>query len=463
MASSERRLFWEKLLCSSRLGLSAHNSPIFPGRTEFDRDYDRIVFSEPFRNLQDKTQVFPLSPSDYTRTRLTHSLEVSCVGRSLGQLGGEYLVEKGLLPDDVSPFNIGMIVAAACLAHDLGNPPFGHSGEDAIQQWAARQLNNKSLLQDFTEEERRDFLRFEGNAQSFRILAKTQGREHRGGIRLTHATLGTLFKYPRPSCVADDVMQQFSSDVAFKKFNYFQAEAELAVEVCRVTGVPERAAGVYARHPLTFLMEAADDICYAIVDLEDAHRLKLISFETLRDLLHPLCYADYSFPDEKFEHDTAVVMLRSYAISSLVQACIEVWKEQLESIENGTFGDSLIKASGLFESYRALKQFAREKVYDDERVLLIEYAGYETLGGLLDFFYSAIVARGEALRDRKLRRIMPISNLRFGGQTQDSPEAYLESLSAYERLLCVTDYISGLTDSAAVDLYQKLSGIKLPR
>lgn len=462
MAPSERAHLWQKLLSSTRLGLGSAQSPDVPGRTNFDRDYDRIIFSEPFRHLQDKTQVFPLSPSDYTRTRLTHSLEVSCIGRSMGQMAGAYLHELGLLPESISPTDVGFIVAAACLAHDLGNPPFGHSGEDAIQQWAAQQLNEKSLLQAFTEQERKDFLRFEGNAQSFRILAQLEGREREGGLRLTHATLGTLLKYPRPSWVDDEVMHRYANDVAFKKFNYFQAEKEMAAEVCAATGMHERAPGVYTRHPLAFLMEAADDICYAVVDLEDAHRLGILSTATLRELYDAVCYEGYNPPDAKFEEETAIVMLRSYAITGLTQACIAVWKDSLEAIEAGTFATSLAAASTKATGYKALKTIAREQVYTEERVVLVEYAGYQTLGGLLDFFYSAIVGKSGSWRDRKLLGLLPIAYLRFGEGRLATPEAYLEQLSAYQRLLCVTDYISGLTDRTAVDLYQKLSGIKLP-
>ncbi len=453
---------WRQLLSSQRLGQNAHSSAPPPGRTEFDRDYDRIVFSEPFRSLQDKTQVFPFSPSDYTRTRLTHSLEVSCVGRSLGQLAGEHLIATGAMPDGVAPADIGFIVAAACLAHDLGNPPFGHAGEDAIQGWAARQIEQQSLLQDWSKSQRADFTAFEGNAQTFRILTHLLGRERRGGLRLTVATLGTLLKYPRPSWIDDEVKARYGRDVALRKFNYFQAETELALEVCGATGMTERAPGVYARHPLSLLMEAADDICYAVVDLEDAYRLGLLSFGEVRDLLRPLGYDGAADPAKSDEEETVIVMLRSFAITGLTQACIEAWRDNLPAIEAGTFADNLVSQSKYNEAYRQLKTVASARVYTDERVLLVEYAGYQTLGGLLDFFYEAVVARSEALRDHKLRRLLPVGSLRFGAQHHDTPEAYLENLTAYERLLCVTDYVSGLTDRRAVDLYQKLSGIKLP-
>ena len=462
MLNTESRERWRRLLSSLRLGQNHQSSAPPPGRTEFDRDYDRIVFCEPFRNLQDKTQVFPFSPSDYTRTRLTHSLEVSCVGRSLGQLAGEHLASTGAMPPGVSPFDVGFVVAAACLAHDIGNPPFGHAGEDAIQGWAARQIEQKSLLQDWSATQQADFLRFEGNAQSFRILTHLLSRERRGGLRLTSATLGTLLKYPRPSWIDDEIKTRYARDVALKKFNYFGAETELALEVCATTGMTQRAPGVYARHPLAFLMEAADDICYAVVDLEDAYRLGLLSFDEVRDLLKPLSYAGADEPPAHYEAETVIVMLRSFAITELTLGCIAVWRANLEAIEAGTFGSSLIEQAQQFAAYRQLKTVASARVYTDERVLLVEYAGYQTLSGLLDYFYDAVVARSAALRDHKLRRLLPVGSLRFGGQHQNSPEAYLEKLSAYERLLCVTDYVSGLTDRRAVDLYQKLSGIKLP-
>ena len=474
--SSDRAALWAKLLASSRL---QRRMPSFSvaERTEFDRDYDRIIFGAPFRRLQGKTQVFPLSPSDYTRTRLTHSLEVASVGRSLGVMAGMHLQDKQLLPVDVAPGDVGIVIAAACLAHDLGNPPFGHSGEDAIQEWAKQKIQEKSLLQDFSPAEKRDFVNFEGNAQSFRILCKVEGRERIGGLQLTHAVLATLLKYPRPSWIENQPLSlelTYNKDVAFKKFNYFQDEAHvqdeqgeiinLFQEVCQTTGMIARdeTQGVYARHPLAFLMEAADDVCYAIVDLEDAYRVGLLSFDEMFDLLHPLFKDDAREVGDEFEKVTQIVVARSFAIDSLTQACFQVWRDNLEAIENGTFTSSLIEKSSLSEVYSKLKQTAKSRVYTDERVLLVEYAGYQTIGGLLEFFYSSIVARGGAPRDKKLRQILPNSCFRFGKAMCHSPEDYLQALTPYQRLLCVTDYISGLTDRNAVDLYQKLSGIKLP-
>jgi dGTPase len=241
--NKERIERWERLLSSERLGESNSYTPP-EGRSRFDQDYDRIVFSSAFRRLQDKTQVFPLSQSDYTRTRLTHSVEVSCVGRSLGQLAGKFLQKEGVLEQtSISYGDVGTIVAAACLAHDTGNPPFGHSGESSIQQWADMSFKSPASQEFRLAElitggaEQQDFLNFEGNAQSFRIYSKLQGRERRGGLRLTLATIGALTKYPRASIIDESLK---GSDVAYKKFGYFQDDRDLALEVFRGLGLLEQ-------------------------------------------------------------------------------------------------------------------------------------------------------------------------------------------------------------------------------
>lgn len=269
---------WGSLLSNKRLGEEPREQERTTHRSAFDRDYDRIIFSSAFRRLQDKTQVFPLSRSDYTRTRLTHSLEVASVGRSLGKMAVKGLEQSGKFASvDVTPDEVGTLVSAACLAHDVGNPPFGHSGESSIQEWASKNLEEK----DFTKEEYLDFKHFEGNAQTFRAYAKLQGRERRGGLRLTYATLGTIMKYPIGS---ESVTMPAPKSVAYKKFGFFQDDKVLAEEVLKHLNLV-KGDGKFKRHPLVYLMEAADDICYAVIDLEDAYRLKVISFDDVFDLL----------------------------------------------------------------------------------------------------------------------------------------------------------------------------------
>ncbi len=464
--SQERIERWKKLLSDKRLGETPtdreepdREEP--EGRSGFDRDYDRIVFSSAFRRLQDKTQVFPLSQSDYTRTRLTHSVEISCIGRSLGQMAGKFLQKKGVLRQSVNYADIGTIVAAACLAHDTGNPPFGHSGESSIQHWAEKRfkspISQESKLVDLIkdEKEQQDFLGFEGNAQSFRIYSKLQGRERRGGLRLTLATIGALTKYPRPSII----------DVAHKKFGYFQDDQKLALEAFRGLGLleKEKDSGVFQRHPLAFLMEAADDICYAIIDIEDAWRLKIVPYSKVEPVFLPIAETITNPPVASGEQEsTKIAKLRALAIHVLTMQCINVFQDNIKDIENGKFKESLINKTPSYNDYKELIALARNQVYTNERVLQIEYVGFQAIGGLLEIFSSAILSNNPNPKDKKLRQLFPMQQLQFSEQQFNTHEEYLNSLTHYQRLLAVTDYISGMTDSYAVDLYQKLSGIKLP-
>ncbi len=462
--NTDRALRWEKLLSSVRLCEAGKSTTQPQGRTEFDRDYDRIVFSSPFRRLQDKTQVFPLSSSDYTRTRLTHSIEVSCVGRSLGQLAGKHLQGLDLLPDDLTYADVGTIVAASCLGHDIGNPPFGHSGEDAIQQWAREAFlpDEPSALKSAIPEDnrRQDFLSFEGNAQSFRIFAKLYGRERRGGLRLTLATIGAMMKYPRPAWMNLELPQ---SECWLKKPGYFQDDADLVNEAFERLGLLKISDGICVRHPLAYLMEAADDVCYAVVDIEDAFQQRILTFEEIRSHLQPIAGALSTFrPQSEYSEGSQVAVLRAGAINALALQCNQVFEDRLEDIEEGRFTTSLIEATPLWEPYKALKQLAKEKVYRDTRVLQIEYAGYQAIGGLLDMFSHAMMSDPPTRKDDKLRMLFPQHYHLFPHNASAAETERLTMLSPYQRLLTVTDYVCGMTDTYAIDLYQKLSGIKLP-
>jgi dGTPase len=276
------RLQWDKLLSASRLGRGMTQKDV---RTNFQRDFDRIVFSSAFRRLQDKTQVFPLAESDYVRTRLTHSIEVSCVGRSLGTLVGERVMARGEAAAH-NPQKFGEIVAAACLAHDIGNPPFGHSGEKAIRTWFEKA--GRSYLEGLTDQQCGDIQNFEGNAQGFRVITHLQNNIGAGGLQLTHAVLGAFSKYPRRSHVTGIGK---SERVSEKKFGFVAADETWFDEVAQNVGLIQRHPGAWARHPLAFLMEAADDICYRIVDLEDGYRLRRVTFAETETLLKPLAFA----------------------------------------------------------------------------------------------------------------------------------------------------------------------------
>lgn len=275
---------WDRLLSADRLGKS-ETKVMAEGRSSFHQDYDRVVFSSAFRRLQDKTQVFPLAKSDYVRTRLTHSLEASCVGRSLGMQVGLRLTKANKLPKQVDASGVGMIVSTACPAHDIGNPPFGHAGEQAICEWF--EGNGKKFLDPLTNAEKADFLKFEGNAQGFRILTRLQHPDDEGGLQLTHATLAAFSKYPTPSVEAGSKNAQ--RNVGAKKHGFFDADRTLFRRVAEGVGLePKVQVEGWCRHPLAYLVEAADDICYSTIDLEDGIRRGHVSFREAKRLLERL-------------------------------------------------------------------------------------------------------------------------------------------------------------------------------
>ncbi|MCX8146567.1 MAG: dNTP triphosphohydrolase [Azovibrio sp.] len=440
---------WQKLLSPERLG--AGPAPGAPERTVFQQDYDRIVFTSAFRRLKDKTQVFPLSKSDYVRTRLTHSLEASCVGRSLGTVIGREVIARHRL-EGVDAADFGAIVAAACLAHDIGNPPFGHAGEDAIREW----FKTSGLLEryDFTSAERADFEQYEGNAQGFRILTRLQSPAN-PGLQLTAAVLATFTKYPRASWVT-----QTLAGNSGKKFGFFQDDAPAFLQVARATGLVERLPGLaWHRHPLAFLVEVADDTCYLIVDLEDAARLGFVRHEDAELLLADLaghCVNDGKLP-RMFEPKERIEYLRAKAIGRLLEGAAAVFLEHEADILSGRFDRDLLDESPVATPLQAVKQVAREHIYVARPALEIETAGFEVLGGLLSLFVAAVEAgagmRAMTTRERMLLKLLPAQFLGPGGAPAANP---------YVRLLRIADFVTGMTDSYAVDLYRKLKGIDLP-
>ncbi|MDD5384274.1 MAG: deoxyguanosinetriphosphate triphosphohydrolase [Gallionella sp.] len=441
---------WSKLLSTSRLGRTdAKQKDV---RSEYQRDYDRIVYSSAFRRLQDKTQVFPLAESDYVRTRLTHSIEVSSVGRSLGTLIGGFVINHENL-NDVHPQEFGNIVAAACLAHDIGNPPLGHSGEEAISSWFAGDGNK--YLSGLSQEQSKDFLKFEGNAQGFRVLSRLQNAIDRGGLQLTYAVLGAYSKYPRRSHlpVFDDPKNK---NVSEKKFGYVEADSAWFEMVANELGLTKKMEGAWARHPLAFLMEAADDICYRIIDLEDGHRIGRISFEETEALLKPVALGSeqensgksYSQIDEE---KNKVEYLRAKAISNLIFEAVSTFKASYENIMEGKFENDLMSQSKYITQLDAIKALSKKRIYASPNVLHIEAAGFEVLGGLLEKIVPALVDVGENKKavEKKVLELIPLQ--------------FTKGKNKYEQLLGATDFVSGMTDSYAVTLYRRLRGIELPR
>ena len=439
---------WRQLISNKRFGLEDLHELRKDDRTEFQRDYDRLIFSAPFRRLQNKTQVFPLPGSIFVHNRLTHSLEVSCVGRSLGNIISAQLLKK--YPDltDTHVSEIGAIVSAACLAHDLGNPPFGHSGEKAISTFFS-EGKGLSLKERLSSMEWEDITHFEGNANAFRLLTHQFLGRRRGGFVMTYTTLASIVKYP------------FSSQLAGKKskFGFFLSEADDYQTIAKELGIirlsKEGEPLKYARHPLVFLVEAADDICYQMMDIEDAFKLKIFSFEEAKSLYQ-------SFMSDKQRQRTdeicglvtdpneQIAYLRATVIGILVQECTRVFMENEESILAGTFEGSLIKhiAPLQKEAYQACSKTAVERIYRSRDVLDIELAGFHVISTLLELMVDAVCSPEKAYSQLLINRV--------------SSQYDINSDTLYGKLQAVLDYISGMTDVYALDLYRKIKGNSLP-
>lgn len=441
---------WNKLLSTKRLGkLDANDAPA--PRTEFTRDYDRIIFNSAFRRLQDKTQVFPLAKSDYVRTRLTHSLEVASVGRSLGMLAADVIARKQPEYANIAtPHDVGTLVSTACLAHDIGNPPFGHAGESAIQEW----FESNNAINDINGAERADLLKFEGNAQGFRTLCTLQQAPQPGGMQLTCAMLGTFTKYPRASVV--DAKQALG--ISGKKFGFMQSEAYRFAEVADELGLVRKAgsAAAWHRHPLAFLVEAADDICYHVMDIEDGYKAGCISYEEIAGLHKPwLNQAHWQRGEAIEDKGRRVEYFRANTVNAMIQAAVKAFEDNYDGLMGGSFDDELAAKIERSKELKAFKDLAKKEVYSARPVVEIEACGFEVIGGLLEAFAGAIHGKATGaktgkVRTRTLLDLMP------------KPEIDIEKLSTYERTLLATDYVSGMTDSFAVELYQRIRGISLP-
>lgn len=438
---------WEKLLTPRRLG-KEENEDLSINRTPFQRDYDRIVFSSAFRRLKDKTQVFSLPKSDYIRTRLIHSHEVSCVGRSLGRMVGEKVLEKYQNHDQLkfTSADFGDIVSSACLAHDIGNPPFGHAGEEAIstafQAWY--QNRDESCL---SRSQRQELEKYEGNALGFRILTKLEMPHRRGGMRLTCPTLAAFAKYPKTSHVDREILGQYQGR-STKKYSFFQPEASLFEEVAETVGLIRRSSEAYwwSRHPLAFLVEAADDICYSIIDVEDGYRMGYLLFKEAKDLLKPI--AEKS--NDEFEANQSeaeyIKYLRALSINNLIHEAVKVFCENEEAILAGNFDDDLLSKSQKY-SLEEISTETRTKVFESPDVIGIQIAGYEVLGKLFSEFADAMLS--ESKKNKLVYQMIPREY-----QSNDEDDAY-------DKILKVADYIAGMTDSYATSLFQRISGISI--
>lgn len=444
-------MVWEKLLSSKRWG----NEERFAGnqkesRSEFQRDYDRIIFSSPFRRLQNKTQVFPLPGSVFVHNRLTHSLEVASVGRSLGTIFYNKVKDKDAAIDDTCPLlcEIGNIIASACLAHDLGNPAFGHSGESAISHYFT--TGDGKIYQDqVTAAQWEDLIHFEGNANALRILTHPFTGKGTGGFSLTYATLAAIAKYPCASVAGHNKKNIFT-----KKYGFFQSEQsgfeKIATEMDLIK--VQESPLIYKRHPLVYLVEAADDICYNIIDLEDAHRLKILSYKEVETLLLPLCR------DERMlvrlaqidDDDAKITLMRAKSISTLIGLCSEVFFGAQDAILSGDFNQSLMDAveEPFLSVMKDIENVSIKKIYNYSSVVQIEVAGYKVMGGLLEEFIPAYLLN-ESKYHKKLVELIPKQFL----TSQQDP---------YSKIQSVLDFVSGMTDIYAVELFRKIKGISFP-
>lgn len=455
---------WKKLLSKKPLGKkeTIDSDSMIDGRSQFQRDFDRVVFSSAFRRLQDKTQVFPLPESDFVHTRLTHSLEVSCVGRSLGNKIGKTIIQRHpSLSKEYTHFHFGEIVAAACLAHDIGNPPFGHSGEDAIAEYFKNGEGKKYEVILNDNKKWNDLIKFEGNAQGFRVIAQLQNPNIKGGLGISCATLSAFTKYPKESFIpANQSQKKEVKGKLFKKFGFFQSEKELFGEVAEETGLKRKGEDEkmlwWCRHPLAFLVEAADDICYRIMDLEDGFRLGLLSFKDTEELLMPLLKGIKLNLYEGRNENDKIGYLRAKSINQLVDELSVAFIDNEKDILEGNFEKDLISVIKKNKPLERIKTISIEKIYSYRSVVERELAGYEVLGGLLDTFINAAndAASGKIpQKSIKILRLLPIQFLGLNKKADDD---------MYTRLLKITDFVSGMTDSYAVSLYRKIKGISLP-
>lgn len=427
-------------------------------RTDFQRDFDRIIFSSAFRRLQNKTQVFPLPGSVFVHNRLTHSLEVSSVGRSLGSLAGEFIVQnfENELTEDSKNFylyNLNNVIAAACLCHDIGNPAFGHSGEDAIASFFEK--NESELKPKFTEKEWADLVNFEGNANAIRILTHKQTGKDEGGTQLTYTTLASIAKYP---CEA---IAKKKGHVNRKKFGFFQSEKQTFLNIANATKmiVESEEPSIFKRHPFVWLVEAADDICYNIIDMEDAHRLGIISTadceNLFMDLIKSVNEKDAKRSAEKLllfsNKNERISYLRAKVINALINKSTELYQQHFSEIIDGTLNKALLDIfKSESESFQEVERFSIEKIYGHRSVVEIENAGYNVMYELLNHFIPPIIKEKSERKgfEKKALQLIP-------------SQFIYEEGTVYEKVLGVLDFVSGMTDNFATDLYRKIKGIDI--
>ncbi|WP_276132832.1 deoxyguanosinetriphosphate triphosphohydrolase [Polluticoccus soli] len=436
-------------------------------RNSFLRDYDRIIFSSAFRRLQNKTQVFPLPRAVFVHNRLTHSLEVASVGRSLGKSAGDALAEKyGPVNETFAEFykyELPSVIAAACLAHDIGNPPFGHSGEDAIRTYfTTLEGDSRKMVHDaLSENQLKDLEKFEGNSNAFRILTNNFNEIDPGGYRLTYATLASIVKYP---CASVEGFNKSTGLIATKKSGFFDSELDVYKQIAAELEIPktEGFEHVYSRHPFVFLTEAADDICYRIIDMEDAHRLHILTLYTIKELFYPFFekeseyYNTLEYLDKKVnslvDDNQKVQFIRAKWIGLMTEKLSKAFMDNEEALLAGTLQKDLMKCLPKHEQelIDRINDFSYKYIYNYKSVVEIEIAGYNVIGGLLKEFVHAVLYHGQAKSGKLLQLVSKQFPLKL---TADS---------LYSDIQSIVDFISGMTDLYAIDMYRKITGINVP-
>ena len=442
---------WKQLISNKRLGQESRHAIRHDDRSEFKRDYDRLIFSAPFRRMQNKTQVFPLPGSIFVHNRLTHSLEVASVGMSLGNDVAHCVMKTRSELADTLFTQIGTIVSTACLAHDMGNPPFGHSGEKAIQTFFTE--GKGAYLKDrLSPELWNDITHFEGNANAFRLLAHRFKGRRDGGFVMTYTTLASIVKYPFASALAEK---------GHGKFGFFSTEADIFCRIADDLGIIRKSAdgcpAEYARHPLVYLVEAADDICYEIMDIEDAHKLKIVTYEETKRLF--LDFFDemgqnhimQRIHDEEITDDNEkVIYMRACVINALERACVDAFMRHEDEIMRGEFSGSLIDSidDRLIKAYRNCTELSKKRIYKSKPVLDVELSGFKIMDSLMEVMTEAAVNPQRFYSRQLISRV--------------SSQYDISAPDLETRIMAVIDYISGMTDVYALDIYQKINGISLP-
>lgn len=454
---------WETIFTTQRIGQSKETAG---PRSGFQKDFDRIIFSSAFRRLQNKTQVFPLPGSTFVHNRLTHSLEVASVGRSLGSIVGNKLSseinDKSSDSYEFYRYELSNVIAAGCLAHDIGNPAFGHSGEKAISAYFINHtqtiIDGKALRSFFTDKEWADLSNFEGNANAIRTLTHLFKGRLTAGLGLTYTTIASIIKYP---CEAQALNKQYKHR---KKFGFFQSELEGVHAIAEKLGMlrEEGDMVVYKRHPFVYLVEAADDICYSIIDMEDAHRLKILSHELVKDCIFKVINSLSSKETKKRTEETynkiedvneKISFLRARSINLLTNKAAEVFCENRQQILEGSFNDTLLdNIEKNYGSLEQVKKISDEKIYNHDTVLEIEIAGYNVMSELLNLFVPALLKQKPDHKDEKVLKLFP-----------EQFREFEETESAYKKVMNAFDLISGMTDLYATEMYRKLKGVDIPQ